>query len=223
MNLGREIQFIDFHTHHGAGSADTVAVRNIMSGEEIPGEFTANTLFSAGIHPWQVTADNLLWLKTELILTVAHPHTVIIGEAGFDRLKGASQKIQHEAFLFQAETAGEMHKPMVIHCVHGWEELRKARREVRPVMPWVIHGFRGSRQLAASLADEGFWFSLGLKGLKKELLDVVSHERILLETDDTQGEIANVYRAFSEVAQYEYSKASDLIRSNFNNLFKRGE
>lgn len=223
MNLGREIQFIDFHTHHGAGSADTVAVRNIMSGEEIPGDFTANTLFSAGIHPWQVTADNLLWLKAELVLTVAHPHAVIIGEAGFDRLKGPSQEIQHEAFLFQAETAEQMHKPMIIHCVRGWEELLKARREVRPVMPWVIHGFRGRRQLAASLADEGFWFSFGLKGLTKELLDSIAHERILLETDDTQGTIADVYRAFSEMAQYEFGKATDLIRSNFNNLFETGK
>jgi TatD DNase family protein len=220
MNLGREIRYIDFHTHRGAGGADRVAIRNIMSGEEIPEDFAANTLFSAGIHPWKLTSDNLRWLKTELILSVAHPHVLMIGEAGFDRLKGPSWAIQNEAFIFQAVMAEEMHKPMIIHCVRGWEELLRARRELKPATTWVIHGFKGKQSLAATLAEEGFWFSLGFHGLKKEILDTVSHRIILLETDDSRVSIEDVYGRFSEEAQYDLNTASDLIRNNFNNLFK---
>jgi TatD DNase family protein len=222
MNVGKEIEYIDFHTHHGDGSSDTVVVRNVMSGEEIPEDFTANTLFSAGIHPWQVTADNIRWLKTELILTAAHPHVVVIGEAGFDRLQGPSRELQRDLFHFQSMLAEEMHKPMVIHCVRGWDDLLSARREIKPVMPWVIHGFRGRRQLAESLAAEGFWFSLGITGMKEEILETVSHDRLLLETDDTGGSIADVYLRFSELAHCSGGQCARLIRTNFNNLFREG-
>ena len=94
-------------------------------------------------------------LKTELILTAAHPHVVVIGEAGFDRLQGPSRELQRDLFHFQSMLAEEMHKPMVIHCVRGWDDLLSAHREIKPVMPWVIHGFRGRRQLAASLPERG--------------------------------------------------------------------
>ncbi|MCU0377946.1 MAG: TatD family hydrolase [Bacteroidales bacterium] len=219
MNLGKEIEYIDFHTHHGAGSADTVAVRNIMSGEDIPEDFTPNTLFSAGIHPWQGTADNIKWLKTELILTAAHPHVAVIGEAGFDRLKGPPPDVQRDLFRFQCQLAEEMHKPMVIHCVRGWDDLLTLRQEVKPVMPWVIHGFRGKPQLAETLAGKGFWFSLGLSGLKKEILDSISYDRLLLETDDTVGSITNVYLRLMELTHRQAVQITELIKANFNNLF----
>ena len=192
---------------------------NLMAGEDVPAGFPDNTLFSAGIHPWQLTEENLSKLKTELLLTAAHPHVVMIGEAGFDRLKGPPPEIQYRAFVFQAEMAAEMGKPMVIHCVRGWEELRRAHREIKPDRPWVIHGFRGSSKLAASLADDGFWFSLGKEGITKEILAVVSRCRILLETDDSGTPIAEVYARFAVTAECNEESVYEIIRENFNNLF----
>ncbi|HOT17195.1 MAG TPA: TatD family hydrolase [Bacteroidales bacterium] len=213
-----EIRYIDFHTHSQGGGSDAIAVRNLMAGDEVPADFPANTLFSAGIHPWQLTGDNTEELQTELLLTAAHPHVVMIGEAGFDRLRGAQGEVQYRVFLFQAHIAAEMGKPMVIHCVKGWDELRRARREVKPGRPWVIHGFRGSGSLAASLAGEGFWFSLGAKGLTTEVLQSVHHEKLLLETDESGQSIAEVYRLFEAATGYDGQKAESLIRNNFRLL-----
>ena len=218
MKLSGEIRYIDFHTHSAGGSSDTVAVRNLMAGDEAPADFSANTLFSAGIHPWQLTDDNLGQMQTELLLTAAHPHVVVIGEAGFDRLRGAQGEVQYRAFLFQAHIDAEMGKPVVIHCVKGWDELRRVRREVKPGRPWVIHGFRGSGSLAASLAEEGFWFSLGAKGLTTEVLDSIYHEKLLLETDDSGTQISEVYRLFGAAAGYDEQRAESLVRNNFNTL-----
>ena len=220
MKSAGKIRYIDFHTHNRSPGADTVTVLNLMAGDEVPADFNANTLFSAGIHPWQLTDDNLAHLQTELLLTVAHPHVALIGEAGFDRLQGGPREVEQRAFIFQAEMASEMDKPMVIHCVKGWDDLRRARKKVRPARPWVIHGFRGNSMLVSSLADEGFWFSLGSRGLKPELLKVVSHERILLETDDSGERIAEVYRKFGEVAGYDAETAEGLMRRNFKALLK---
>jgi TatD DNase family protein len=218
MKQSGNIRYIDFHTHSLIGVDNTVRVVNLMAGDEVPSDFPANTLFSAGIHPWQLTEDNLSELQTELLLTVAHPHVVMIGEAGFDRLRGAQGEVQYRAFLFQAHIAEEVGKPLVIHCVKGWDELRRARREVKPGRPWVIHGFRGSGSLAASLAGEGFWFSLGAKGLAAEVLGSVSHEKLLLETDDSGGQISEIYRLFEAATGYDEQSAERLIRKNFNSL-----
>jgi hypothetical protein len=46
----------------------------------------------------------------------------------------------------------------------------------------------------------------------------VSHERILLETDDSGESIADVYRLFESVAGYAPDQAERLIRNNFNSL-----
>lgn len=220
MNPAGEIRYIDFHSHHSGGGKDTITIMNLLAGEDIPDDFPENTLFSAGIHPWQLTAENAHQLQTELILTAGHHHVVLIGEAGFDRLKGPDLKLQYSLFLFQADIAREMNKPMVIHCVRGWEELRRAHREVKPERPWVIHGFRGNDRLAATLAGDGFWFSLGTRGITAEILKVISHERILLETDESGGSIADVCRLFALKAGYDEDAAAGLIRSNFNSLFR---
>ena len=218
MATGSNIRYINFHTHKPASEGDVISIMNLMAGEDVPAEFPGNTLFSAGIHPWQLTAENLAQMKTELILTASHPHVVLIGEAGFDHLRGAPSEIQYRAFVFQAEIAAEMGKPMVIHCVRGWEDLRRAYRQVRPARPWVIHGFRGKGLLAASLADEGFWFSLGREGITKEVLGAISNERILLETDVSDEPVAGVYRCFAEAAGCGEEDAVSIIKGNFNNL-----
>lgn len=222
MNPGREIRYIDFHSHQPGGGRDTITIMNLMAGEDVPADFPQNTLFSAGIHPWQLTEENAEQLRTELLLTAAHPHVVMIGEAGFDRLKGPGRELQYNLFMFQAAIAHEMNKPMVIHCVRGWEELRRAHREDKPERPWVIHGYRGNDRLTASLADDGFWFSLGTRGITEEILKVISHDRILLETDESGGSIADVYNLFARTAGYGEETASMLIKNNFNSLFNYG-
>jgi len=219
MNLGKEIKFIDFHTHHAGGSPDTVVVRNLMAGDDVPHDFTPNTAFSAGIHPWYLTAELLDEMKTGLILTLAHPHVIAIGEAGFDQLRGPSHAVQRAAFFFQAELAEELGKPIIIHCVKGWDSLLKVRKELNPEMKWVIHGFRGAQRLASSLADAGLWFSLGIKGLTEDVLSVIPAERLLLETDDSKENIREVYKCYSELIRREDWEISEMIRNNFNNLF----
>ena len=219
MNPGREIRYIDFHSHRPGDGSDTITIMNLMAGEDVPSSFPENTLFSAGIHPWQLTGDNHEQLQTELILTAAHPHVVMIGEAGFDRLRGAQGELQQRVFMFQASIAAEMDKPMVIHCVRGWDELLRAYRQATPVRPWVIHGFRGSSQQAASLAKEGFWFSLGKEGITTEILNAVSHDRIMLETDDSGRSIADIYRLFAVTVACSEAEAEELIRENFKSLF----
>ncbi len=219
MNLDERIKFIDFHTHLGSGSTDTVAVVNLFAGDNVPENFSCNTLFSAGIHPWYLTAENEEEQKTELILTIAHPHVVMIGEAGFDKIKGPDEKLQYRTFCFQAELAEELNKPLVIHCVKGWDLLLRARKEIKPSVKWIIHGFRGNAAQARILAAEGFLFSLGSAGISDEIISETGFDIILPETDASGEQIVNVYRKFAEVTGKSMDELSSVFRKNFSSCF----
>jgi len=216
MNLNESIRFIDFHTHNGSGSNDTVAIVNIMAGNSVPETFTANTLFSAGVHPWYLTAENAEMMKCEMILTLAHPHVVALGEAGFDTLRGPDEKVQYDMFCYQAELAAELQKPLIIHCVRAWDILKKAKKEITPSVKWVIHGFRGKPALAQSLAEEGFLFSLGSEGITSEIVSAIGVERLFLETDDSDKRIEEVYSLFAEVTGIDPEETVRIFRDNFN-------
>ncbi len=220
MKPGADIRFIDFHTHTAAGAPDTIAIMNLMAGDELPAAGRINTFYSAGIHPWQLTDAGLPQLQEELLRLADNPSVIMIGEAGFDRIRGGDDDIQYRAFLFQALLAEESRRPVLIHCVRGWEELSRARREIKPQQPWILHGFRGSSSLAATLAGEGYWFSLGVKGVKSEIVMALSHERLFLESDDSSESVAPAYTIFSGRAGYETAEAENLFRKNFTQLFQ---
>jgi len=218
MDLHGNIKYIDFHTHKGKGDAETVAIVNLMAGDSVPGDFSQNTLFSAGIHPWYLTAENGWLLKSELLLTLAHPHVIAIGEAGFDTLHGPDEEIQYDAFIYQAKLAEELQKPLIIHCVKGWDLLVRARKEINPSVRWIIHGFRGKTLLAQSLAESGFIFSLGCEGLSKEIINAIGTDKIFLETDDSEGDIKGVYSLFTSVSGIDQKMVTEIFRDNFNSV-----
>lgn len=219
MDISREIKYINFHTHHGGGSDNTVAVVNLLAGDSVPDIFQPNTLFSAGIHPWYLTGDNAEELKTTLILTLAHPHVIMIGEAGFDLIRGPEEKLQYDTFCYQASLAEEMSIPVIIHCVKGWDLLLKAKKALRPSVKWIIHGFRGKAPLARALAAEGFCFSLGLNGISEEVISAAGIDKIMPETDASGEEISEVYGKFVLVTGRSEDELSAIFRRNFNGLF----
>jgi TatD DNase family protein len=218
MDLHKSIEYIDLHTHRNKGNADTVAVVNLMAGDSVPGDFSQNTLFSAGIHPWYLTGDNAWLLKSELLLTLAHPHVIAIGEAGFDTMRGPGEEIQYDAFIYQAKLAEELGKPLLIHCVRGWDLLVRARKEINPSVRWIIHGFRGKPLLAQSLAESGFLFSLGNEGLTKDIVTAIGTDKIFLETDDSEQDIKEIYSLFTTVSGIDKKVAIEILRDNFNRL-----
>ena len=219
MDISREIKYINFHTHHGGGSDNTVAVVNLMAGDSVPDIFQPNTLYSAGIHPWYLTGDNAEDLKTKLILTLAHPHVIMIGEAGFDLIRGPEEKLQYDTFCYQTSLAEEMGIPVIIHCVKGWDLLLKAKKALRPSVKWIIHGFRGKAPLARTLSAEGFCFSLGLNGISEEVISATGIDKIMPETDASGEEISEVYGKFALVTGRSEDELSAIFRCNFNGLF----
>lgn len=90
-----------------------------------------------------------------------------MGEAGLDKLADASLPLQREVFEYQARLAEETDKPLVIHLVKAVDELLKLKQKIRPVKPWIIHGFRGKQCWQKNISDMVFTF-LSEKGIRKK-------------------------------------------------------
>jgi TatD DNase family protein len=223
MKLDENIKFIDFHSHKSEGDRQTLVVRNLLAGEEVPEALSPGTYYSAGIHPWYLTEENSDELKSALKPVLEHPLVIAVGEAGFDPLRGPSPDIQYDAFIYQARLAEKLNKPVVIHAVRLWDVLRKAKKEVCPSVKWIIHGFRGKAKLASELVSEGFMISLGAGGMAPEVIEAAGMQNILLETDNSDKSIRDVYSNFARVSGIEHDKIIVALRDNFNKIFGRND
>ena len=106
-------------------------------------------------------------------------------------------------------------------CVGCFNELTVVRREVMPSQPWLVHGFRKNPQLAASLAQQGFYFSLGKEGIRREgVLEAIPMDRLFFETDeDTELSIEQVYREAAAVIGVDMEYLAARVEENFDRVF----
>jgi len=223
MNLPQAGDFIDIHTH-GSGSADGIfSVENIMAHEGTDPTYISANAFTAGIHPWHLNEANMESLLEFIRKISGNPSLIAFGEAGFDKLRGPSIELQRSTFAEHVKIAGENGKPLIIHCVKAWDELLAAHKNLRPATPWLVHGFRGKRELALQLIKRGmylsFWFDFVLRPESAELLRYLPEERIFLETDGAGVDIREIYKKVSGDLAVSVDELKSIILGNYKQLF----
>jgi TatD DNase family protein len=190
------VTFCNIHTHiPSLHPEDITLVNRIVDENDAP---LAEPLQSIGIHPWYIY--NVEKQMAVLREAASRPNIVAIGEAGFDKLAQTPLPLQKEVFLLQALLAEEVRKPLIIHCVKAWEELLSAKKEVRPRMPWIVHGFRGNGILAGQLIGQGLCLSFGVN-CQTEALKAAWPHRLFTETDEALIDIRQVYQQLSTSLQ----------------------
>ena len=131
--------FLNIHTHssvHPDTEILSVSPATLLENQEA-------IYASVGIHPWELTEANADTLWESLQKAVEDKRVVAIGECGLDKLKGASLDLQIALFKKEALLAEAYSIPLVIHCVKAFNELILLKKEIKPLQPWIIHGFRG--------------------------------------------------------------------------------
>ena len=189
--------FIDFHTHNRAAQSDTIAV---VDGRD-----------TWGIHPWR--ADE----------TFAVPDLsgrIAIGECGLDGLRGPSMERQEEVFLQHVRLSEQAGLPLVLHCVKALGRLLCLRRELRPAMPWMLHGFRGKPQQLQSLLAAGFYVSLGFRHNEESLL-LCPAGRLMLETDDDGRPVGDIYKTVAEKRGIKVALLCAQMAENYRAFFRK--
>ena len=127
------MDFFDIHTHNKeCDSQSSILNSNIyITGKRI----------SMGIHPWDISSD---WREqfAKIRANACKENVCAIGECGLDKLKSpASEKLQQEVFRAHAMLAEEVKKPLIIHCVKGFDTIIAQHKEISPEQAWIIHGF----------------------------------------------------------------------------------
>lgn len=223
MNLPQSGDYIDIHTHKSVNAEAVFSVMTLMAHENVHPDNLPGRTYTAGIHPWYLNNDNHEQLLEFIQNTAGNSNVAAIGEAGFDKLRGPSMELQRSAFEEQAIIAGRHKKPLVIHCVKSWDELLASHRNLKPETKWLVHGFRGKKELASQLLSKGMyislWFDFALRPESSDLLRFLPGDRIFLETDGADVEIREIYRKVSLDLAIPEDGLKKIILNNFNGLF----
>jgi TatD DNase family protein len=118
----------------------------------------------------------------------------------------------------------EIKKPVIIHCVRGWDELLSVQKKLRPKMPWLVHGFRGNSELAGQLLSKGmylsFWFEFVLRPESAGLLRSLPTDRIFLETDGADVDIRQIYYKVAIDLNIKVDQLKKIIINNYITFFR---
>lgn len=134
--------YYDIHTHHAPVHPEDVAIVNGLDPASSAG---TGLLHSVGIHPWYIynVKEQLAELKRQAVL----PDVVAIGETGLDKGVETPLKLQQKIFKTSVSLAENLGLFVIIHCVKAWDELIALKKELKPHVPWIIHGFRGNADI----------------------------------------------------------------------------
>ena len=189
--------YIDFHTHNRTVPADTIAV---VDGRD-----------TWGIHPWH--AD-------EAYTVPDLSDKLAVGECGLDGLRGPSTTVQQQTLRRMADLGEACGKPLVLHCVKELEALLRLHRELRPTVPWMLHGFRGKPQQLQSLLAAGFYVSFGFRH-NAESLRLCPPERLMLETDDDTSPVSVLYESVALQRGLSVASLCALMAENYRAFFRK--
>lgn len=212
--------FFDAHTHTISSDKNVFSIVNTYSNST---NFT--NAFSVGIHPWFINKENL---DNELLIVeqkLQEKNCFALGECGLDKITKTDFELQKTVFKNQILLSEKHKKPLIIHCVKSFQEIIEIKKMIKPTQIWVLHGFNKNLQVAESLLKNGFIVSFGAAIINnKKLQDVVlniSLDNILLETDDSEVTIQEVYQKIASIKNIEVKELQQKIEQNFKRIFKR--
>ena len=145
---------------------------------------------SYGLHPWKTPTSKENW-KELLERRISENPVACIGECGLDKwMRIPNLAAQEDAFQFQLELAVRHNRPLSIHVLKAWGWLIEIlEKSPIPDRGFMLHGFGGSREVAARLTQMGAYFSFSgyflqeRKNTVQQAFKNIPINRILIETD----------------------------------------
>ena len=203
--------FFDFHHHK---SNNSYGIYNLDLGENF-----SEGNFSVGIHPkdidenWQESLEKVKEISLQ-------KNCLAIGECGLDALIGIDENLQKKVFEVQILWANEINKPVIIHCVKRFQELIPFQKLAK--VPLIIHGFNKKKSMAEEMLKHGFYLSFGKSVLHNLSLQTIVKdfplEKMFLETDDADFDIAELYQKVAELKEISLEKLQKQISKNLEIL-----
>lgn len=223
MHLPQPGDYIDIHVHGGKPAKGIFILETLMAHENRMPENVPGIAFTYGIHPWFLNEEDYIRQIKSVEIIAAGNNIIAIGEAGFDKLRGPLPALQKKAFREQVAISEKYRKPLIIHCVKAWDEILAEHKDLKPVMPWMIHGYRGKLPLAKQLISKGLylsiWFEFALRSESSSLIKALPGEKLFLETDGAAVDIRDIYNKVSADRNVSVEELKERTRSNFIEFF----
>jgi TatD DNase family protein len=223
MNISEQDLFIDIHTHSPGHAGDVIQIINLFPEQLIP-QLAAHFFYSVGWHPWYLKKEN-----NDAFLEIVsqggnRAEVLAIGECGLDRLSEVPFDFQIEVFKRQALIAERVQKPLLLHCVRSANEMIKLKKEIKPKMPWIIHGYNSNLVTGRELLRHGFYISLGIDLLTdisnaSNFLPEIPRDRLFFESGDVDIHVEKIYQTAASKLDIELLTLKQQIRLNFNKVF----
>lgn len=219
---------IDFHTHKNKlfrekslAKDKSLSVYSFSVGEDIEeGEY-----ISIGWHPWDIAEENIPTAMSFIKDNITNNNVLYVGECGIDRHRANKIPIalQQQIFEKHIELSEYYSKPLLIHCVRAFQEIIYLKKKYKPTQKWIIHGFNNNISIAEMLIAEGIILSFGTALLNEnsnaqKVLANVPNNHFMLETDDKDITINDIYKAACEIRGATMDEMEQITQQNFENI-----
>lgn len=206
---------LDIHTHHLSEDPSNAVLNCDIKNQPIP-----NNAFyiSVSIHPWQLTYDNSQLQLEWLLTTLTDKRVIAIGEVGLDKLCTTPFDLQNNIFCNIIDIASQYNLPLIIHAVKTTNELIMLKKQIQPKNAWIIHGFRGKKELAKSLIEQGFYLSFGER-YNPQSLQSTPVDRLLFETDESTININYLYEQAAILRGVTINQLKRTTQETMNKIF----
>lgn len=212
---------IDIHCHKRS-SPENIELLNL----DVNADFNeVKSYFSLGIHPWYIEELSLSHALRQLEHFGRHPMLLAFGECGLDKKVATPMPFQIEVFSAQIAMAKRFDKPLIIHCVHAYNELLELKKKLAADQIWLIHGFNAHSALAAQLLKQNCYLSFGQAllhntGKARQTFSCIPLDRLFLETDARNDiTIGEIYAAAARIRGLELPELQRQIVANFKRVF----
>jgi TatD DNase family protein len=221
----------DAHCHVSCGDP---SVRELLVGRDFFGVHPWEALEEFKAESLKLKVDEEL-----RALLIANPKAGV-GEIGLDRLKCRDiPPLMREVFEAQLSLAFELRRPVVLHGAKCWgqvvrtcEKALEERHLRRPAagsrlsgdaaselpLRFLFHGFSRSDGLIPDIVRLGGFISVGPAVLNdhavnyRELVKKIPMDRLLVETDRTDGTGVSIYDVLAKTAELRGISAAELER-----------
>ena len=209
------LMLLDIHTHHLSEDPSNAILNCEIKNQPIP-----NNAFyiSVSIHPWQLTYDNSQLQLEWLLTTLTDKRVIAIGEVGLDKLCTTPFDLQNNIFCNIIDIASQYNLPLIIHAVKTTNELIMLKKQIQPKNAWIIHGFRGKKELAKSLIEQGFYLSFGER-YNPQSLQSTPVDRLLFETDESTININYLYEQAAILRGVTINQLKRTTQETMNKIF----
>jgi len=199
----KDDMYLNFHAHQQLPDDDEIVIQSKFLQEDLIAEKSDKIFFTSGLHPWHANLLSESEIRKRLEKLVHDKSIIAIGETGIDKIKGPGLSIQEKVLKIHLEIAENHQLPLIIHSVKAHNEILKLKIDSKSKVPWVIHHFNGSKQMALDFIEHGFYLSVchhikNSSSRLSEYLNKLPLNRLFLETDDFDVNIKELYQVASE-------------------------